>query len=80
MSVFTGTKWPEPLIYRGLKVFVPVYGNRGQIVPGICLYGDKSQETVDLQGFDGFCPRLSPEQENRGQNGPFENARKTGLF
>ena len=74
-----------------------------KFVPGICLCGDKRPETVDLQGFDGFCPRvdtenmgtdrnenfvpvfsfcprLSPEQENWGQNGPFENARKIGLF
>ena len=56
MSVFTGTKWPEPLIYRGLKVFVPVYGNRGQIVPNICFHGDKMAGTVDIQDFERICP------------------------
>ena len=78
--------------------------NRGQMkIPFPVFREDKRPETVDLQGFDGFCPRvdtenmgtdknenfvpifsfcprLSPKQENRGQNGPFENARKMGLF
>ena len=56
MSVFTGTKWPKPLIHKGLKDFVPVSGNRGQIVPNICFHGAKWLEPLIYRTLREFVP------------------------
>ena len=55
--------WKETMNINRYKNLSPRwhgrYGDReirGQIVPGICLCGDKSPKTVDLQAFDGFVP------------------------
>ena len=70
-SVSMGTKARKPLIYRRLMAFVPTSVLR--------IWGQTEMRILSVSIFS-FCPRLSPKQENRGQNGPFENARKMGLF
>ena len=38
-------------------------------IPFSVFRGDKSQETVDLQGFDGFCPRVDTEDMRTVKSG-----------
>ena len=46
MSVFTGTKWLKPLIYKALKGFVPNFDKLSPFVPGICLHVSAKQVII----------------------------------
>ena len=43
------------------------FGQTG--IPFPVFRGDKSQETVDLQGFDGFCPHVGTENMGTVKSG-----------